>query len=157
MDESEETFEGDFFPMDDCVVTDRRGEETRPFAGQGVWLTPYVSSTILEAAGALSTSDAATQAQGFADLRWAVAESVLRHNLTNPNTGEPMPQFWGDPDAVRLPAQALVHLFRLIVSGEAPSARPKGSSRGPSGTTTPKSSAPRIVSSKGVPPRRRSG
>lgn len=148
---------GDYFGMDECELTDRRGETSRPFAGQGVWLTPYVSASILEAAGTVTGGSVAEVGRGITELRHAIAESVIRHNLTDPFTGADIPQFWGEPDNVALPAAALFFLYQLIVTGEAPAARPKGSSNGHVGTTTLPSSASKISSSPAVRRRPRNG
>lgn len=148
---------GDYFGMDDCELTNRRGEKSRPYVGQGVWLTPYVSSAILEAAGGMTTGNAGDQARAIGDMRHAIAGSVLRHNLVDVDTGEDLAQFWGDPEAVQLPAVALFHLYQLIVTGEAPAERPKDLPDGRAGTTTPTSSAPKIRRSPVARPRQRSG
>lgn len=154
---------GDYFPMDECGLkrrdhTDDNPRIDYPFVGQGIWLTPYpTNSDLMEAVLAFSSGRPDQMGTALPRLREGIADSVRAHNLRNPRTDEELPSFWENPDAVKLPPEALVYIANTILQGELPSARPKGSLNGRVGTTTPPSSAPRTSNSPAVRRRPRNG
>lgn len=157
-----DSIDGDYFPMDECELSQRGSTEDaplvdRPYVGKGIWLTKYPTSDVMEAVTAFSSGDSGLVAHALPRLRVGIAANVLAHDLHNVQTGEDLPQFWGAPEAVILPVEALVYIAKVIVAGELPTARPKGSPNGRAGTTTLTSSAPKIRRSPAARPRQRSG
>src|SRR3990167_6929901 len=94
-------WEAERYSCDDC---ESRGGH--PWEGQSVWLAPLGGAVLLlEGGGGVGGGGG----QGG---------------------GEPYPPVWHDEAAVLAwPASLLFYVWNLAVSGEPPSARPKGSSR----------------------------
>jgi len=137
-------FDPERYDMSDCILETRAGDETTPFEDQSVWLTPYTPTSVTEAGTGFAASSADMMAVSFERLRRGLSQVVVYHDLTDPNTGEPLPQWWRDPDAVEeAPSPVLFYAWSLAVSGEPPTARPKGSKRGRRGTSTRSSTARR--------------
>jgi len=132
-------FDPEYYPLDDCAITRRDGGEEYPFEGMGVWLSPYEAGCgMIEGATGFASGKSERVANAFPALRAGLAEAVVWHNLGNPATGAPYPQVWGDPDgALAWPSTVVFHVWSLVVNGEPPTARPKGSPRGGRGRTTP--------------------
>lgn len=134
------TFTAERYDMSACAV-ETRGQSTFPYEGAAVWLANIPTPIcITEGGTGLASKDSRLQSEGLSKCRDGIAQVVVGHTLINPATGEYYAQFWQNPDAVSaLPAEALFHLVALITTGEAPEARPNASTRGPRGTSTPRS------------------
>lgn len=130
------------YEVGECEST-VRGVTTHPWEGQGVWLAPFEAPVaLIEAGTGLSSGKAERVADGFPSLREGLACVVYAHDLRDAATGELYPQIWHDAAAVLAwPSSLLFHVWSIAVSGEAPDARPKGSSRGRGGTSTRSSGA----------------
>lgn len=131
-------WEAERYSCDDC---ESRGGH--PWEGQSVWLAPFEAPiSLMEAGTGLASGNAERVADGFPSLRAGIARMVVAHDLCDPATGEPYPPVWHDEAAVLAwPASLLFYVWNLAVSGEPPSARPKGSSRGRAGTAGRRSGA----------------
>lgn len=137
-------WEADRYDVGDCALARRDGTEEYPFEGMSVWLSPYTPSSLNEAGMQFTASGGNRMGDAFRQLREGLAKVVVYHDIVDPSEAEPYAQWWHNPDAMLdAPSQLLFHVWSLVITGEAPGERPKGSPRGRGGTSTRASTARR--------------
>jgi hypothetical protein len=123
------------YSLDSYERKRRDGTTDTPYADYHIWLLPDTPMSLTTAAMELQASDdgSGSGSLGMAKLFEGLSQIVAGHDVPG------LAQLYGDPEAAEgWPAGLVMHVYKLALSGEAPTERPNVSVVGRNGGSTRK-------------------